>query len=140
MVSHWSDPHALYRIFDRNGTLLYVGCSYALCSRLGHHGVMQPWIHEVATIKVEWYHDEITGRRAEAAAILSECPKYNRLKIKPDAVGISGQAPLERRPRGDGTKCPRCGNPKEDTRVGRAYCNPCYREYQAARRLRSKAT
>ena len=89
MVSHWADPHALYRIFDAGGTLLYVGCSYAVCSRLGNHGATKPWHHDIATIKVEWYNNEIEGRRAEASVILLEGPKYNRMQVEPDAVHVA---------------------------------------------------
>lgn len=130
-------PHAVYHMFNRSMELLYVGCSYGLCSRLAGHGTGTPWITEVAAIKVLWYPDEITGRRAEAEAILTKKPKYNRVVIEPDAVGTKEMHQHEARPRGDGLHCPKCGKPKE--RRTAAYCNECYRGYAHEKKLRRAA-
>ena len=132
---NWEKPHALYRVFAADGTLLYVGCSYHICQRLAAHSSTKVWVHEIATIKVTWYNNEITGRRAEAAAILSEGPKYNRMKPEPDAVGMGAQP---RPGRGDGIHCPKCGKEIEGRRPGKAYCNACAREYRQRRRLQQK--
>lgn len=138
--THWDAPHALYRMFDRAGQCLYIGCSYAPCSRLAVHRTTKEWITTVASITLQWFPNEILGRRAEAAAILAEHPVNNSLRCDPDHVGMATQAAQTRKPRGDGVSCPKCGNEIENARPGKAYCNSCFREYRRERRLRAVAT
>jgi hypothetical protein len=140
MSKSWNLPHALYRMFDAAGALLYVGCSARLCGRLAHHGASQPWHAEISKITVEWIENELLGRQREAAVILNERPRYNRLQLSPNSIGTKEQKLVGRRPRGSGTRCPKCGAPKEDNRPGKAYCNACYRIYAKLRRLRATAT
>lgn len=125
-------PHAVYRFFAKDGTLLYVGCTSFL-GRIGHHQATRDWFHEVATITIEWAVDALVGRQVEMHAINVEQPKYNLLIFDPNSVL---REPLPSRPRHDGTVCPKCGGPKEH-KPGLAYCRPCMRAYQEERR-RSK--
>lgn len=129
-----SKPHCLYRLFDAAGRTLYIGCSIDPFSRIGHHGNVQSWRQNLASATFEWYPDQITGMRAEAAAILIEGPIYNRLVINPDRCGIGPMEKALRKPRGDGVTCPRCKGPKR--KQTDAYCLECSRAYQAERRLR----
>ena|ERR1035437_127174 len=136
-MQHWEKeqmPHAVYRLLDRTGAVLYIGCSQnPFGGRLYVHGSVQPWIKEVATVKVEWFPTWTDGRRAEAIAVRAENPRYNIDKSSPDVVGKEALRRAGRRRRGNGKLCPRCGNPKEDPRPGRAYCKSCYREYKKER-------
>lgn len=74
---HRSRPHTLYRAFDAQGVLLYVGLTVDLASRISVHRSTQPWWPEVAGITSERHPDYATVRAAELAAIQSELPKYN---------------------------------------------------------------
>lgn len=135
-VSKLDAPHAVYWMYNKNMELLYVGCSMNIGSRLAS---TRPWIMEVAAIKVKWYPNEITGRRAEAQEILAKRPKYNLLIADPDGVGMEKMrrdAP-DKRLRGDGLHCPKCGNEKK--RRTDAYCRNCYLVYQRRKRLERKA-
>jgi excinuclease UvrABC nuclease subunit len=133
-------PHSVYRMFSADGTLLYVGCSKnPLGGRIGNHGSTKPWCREVCSITLTWFPTYMIAARAEAKAILTEAPKYNLAKVKLEAIGMTSLRKAARRPRGDGATCPRCNNPKEDLRPGKAYCRSCYTEYQRVYRLKKLA-
>jgi hypothetical protein len=134
MGRHWNNPHAVYRIRNAAGELLYIGCSQSICGRLSGHSSTQPWAHAIARIDVEWFDDELLGRRAEAAAILAESPRYNVIQVEPDNVGMLEQNELERPRRGDGIHCPKCGGEIENKRPGKGYCDACYMIYRKNRR------
>ena len=128
-------PHVVYRMFDKDGTLLYLGCTTFL-SRLGHHQATRPWFHEVQTITLEWTPDWLAGRQLEMAAIQHERPRYNLLQHNPDTVGRSTTeytATCTPKTRLDGFTCPKCGGPKPH-KPGLAYCRPCTRAYKEERR------
>ena len=133
-------PHVVYRMFAGDGALLYVGCSQnPLGGRISHHGTQKPWAREVTNITLEWYDDYWSAAKKEAEAILREGPKYNRTRVKPQDVGMTSLRKAARRARGDGTTCPRCGNPKEDPKPGQAYCKKCAAEYRRLYRLKKQA-
>lgn len=129
-------PHAVYWMYNRKMELLYIGCSVSLCARLVGH-TNKEWLTEVAAIKVKWFDNGLLGRRAEAQAILSDNPKYNIRATHPDAVGYWRMRTEERKPRGDGLTCPKCGDPKR--RRADAYCLPCYNAYQKIQRMKRAA-
>lgn len=70
-------PHALYRLYDEHGTLLYIGISLRVAERMREHEAKQPWWTEVATARFEPHLDKTAALLAEAAAIQAEHPKYN---------------------------------------------------------------
>lgn len=67
---------ALYRHFDADGVLLYVGISLAPFRRLRDHK-RSHWCESIVTIKVEWHPDRESALRAEMAAIMAEQPLHN---------------------------------------------------------------
>lgn len=68
--------HALYRMFDERGELLYAGLSTDPPRRIfGHKG--DEWWVLVHSITIEWYPDLPSLEEAEKFAILNENPKYN---------------------------------------------------------------
>jgi len=75
-------PHDLYRIFDAEGTLLYVGITYMFDRRMTQHSVRQPWWGEVDRITSENYPDRSAAEAAEWDAISQEKPKYNIRKTQ----------------------------------------------------------
>lgn len=72
-----SNPCALYRLYDEDDRLLYVGVSDAPELRWKQHGYEKPWWGEVARKEVEWLPTRTKGLAAERRAIVEESPAYN---------------------------------------------------------------
>jgi hypothetical protein len=73
-------PHALYRLYDANWVLLYVGISWNLPQRMGGHAADKDWWPLVAHRTMAWYPSELDARKAEAEAIDAEQPIYNDIR------------------------------------------------------------
>jgi len=84
------DLHAVYRMFDRGGHLLYVGMTGRATNRFSTHSD-RSWFPQVEMITLEWHATFAEAKLAEARAIGSEDPRYN---IK----GTSGRPPRVRGP------------------------------------------
>ena len=76
--------HVLYRLYDAEDQLLYIGLSGAPRNRLKAHWRKQPWRHEVVRSTFQQIPPpapgQVIGRHkyfAEEAAIKAEQPKYN---------------------------------------------------------------
>lgn len=69
---------ALYRHFDADGRLLYVGIATDPYARADQHRHRSRWHRFSARMEVEWREDRESAERAEAAAIVSEEPVFNR--------------------------------------------------------------
>jgi hypothetical protein len=68
---------ALYRLFDCDGKLLYVGITCNVDSRMSSHASAKPWWGHVVRQDVEWFPDRPTALAAEVNAIVSEAPAHN---------------------------------------------------------------
>ena len=73
-------PVALYRLYDAGGELLYVGLTDNLGARLDEHANSKPWWGDVTRRTAEWLPSRVEARKAEAAAILNEEPRYNLMR------------------------------------------------------------
>lgn len=69
--------HLLYRLFDANDHLLYIGRTNDLRKRLDRHSRVQSWWPEVARSQVETFPDLASLCAAEKAAIIGEDPTHN---------------------------------------------------------------
>lgn len=78
----FADMHALYRMYDERGKLLYVGITGDAGQRFGEHSLKR-WFPLVAEIKLEWLPHEAAARLAERRAISTERPRYNKAGVKP---------------------------------------------------------
>lgn len=67
----------VYRFFDAQGALLYVGVSENVKQRWVVHGSTKPWWPEVAEKTTEVFPSRDEALEAERAAIVAEKPKYN---------------------------------------------------------------
>ena len=67
---------ALYRHYDKDGALLYVGISLHVIRRLIEHK-SSDWFHDIARIEIEHYPSRDAALKAETAAIADESPKFN---------------------------------------------------------------
>jgi predicted GIY-YIG superfamily endonuclease len=76
----------LYRIYDAQGVLLYVGISKTFAARLARHHQDQPWADEIAEVKCHPFPDRESAHQAEVEAIRLEKPVHNQQhKVKPSA-------------------------------------------------------
>ncbi len=68
---------ALYRLYDVDGRLLYVGITFDLRNRWADHAQRKSWWEAVVRRDVEWHETRYSAEAAECAAILAERPAYN---------------------------------------------------------------
>lgn len=68
----------MYRCFDAEGRLLYVGQTEHPRARLRQHRVSQPWWGEVVDVRVEEHPDRAAALAVEAEAIRCELPVHNK--------------------------------------------------------------
>jgi predicted GIY-YIG superfamily endonuclease len=66
----------LYRLFDTEGAVLYVGISRSPSSRFMQHGRKQ-WWPEVAQVRLQRYATDAEAMDAEMIAVRVEQPRHN---------------------------------------------------------------
>jgi hypothetical protein len=69
-------PAGVYRLWDDEDQLLYIGSSYDPDRRLRDHRD-KPWWPSVARSAVEWHDSRHGAYRAELEAIVAEDPRHN---------------------------------------------------------------
>jgi hypothetical protein len=67
----------LYRHFDSNGVLLYVGVSISAVSRLRAHKQSAHWFWSIANVTVQSFNTREESLAAEKEAIKTERPLFN---------------------------------------------------------------
>ena len=70
-------PTVLYRLWDKDDNLLYIGISYNPIKRLDGHCVDKPWFSEITAITLEHLPTRTDASEKEIKAIKKENPKYN---------------------------------------------------------------
>jgi hypothetical protein len=73
-----SRPTTLYRFFDADGELLYVGITSVGGVRWSQHKSSKPWWPEIVTASLAHYETRTEAMAAESEAIRAEGPKHNR--------------------------------------------------------------
>lgn len=68
---------ALYRYFDKNDRLLYVGISKSAPARLAQHIGVSHWAYQITRVNIEKYPNRAAARAAELQAIKNENPVHN---------------------------------------------------------------
>jgi len=76
----------VYRFFDEQGRLLYIGATNCFPRRLREYAREKPWWGEVARIDIEYFRSLRAAQTAEVKAIKSEKPLYNKIAA---SVGLS---------------------------------------------------
>jgi excinuclease UvrABC nuclease subunit len=71
--------HVVYRMYDEDGRLLYIGVTCSMKRRLYAHRKATPWFHEIACLTSVPFEHRRAAFEAEAAAIRAEQPLYNVL-------------------------------------------------------------
>ncbi len=69
--------HVLYRFYDENGALLYVGITNSINRRFIQHAGEKPWWSDIVDCRIAFYPDRASLARAETDAIKYEGPRYN---------------------------------------------------------------
>ncbi|QGJ90324.1 G-I-Y-Y-I-G endonuclease [Mycobacterium phage Chuckly] len=100
-------PHILYRFYNAEDDLLYIGITNNPRSRFNQHHADKAWFKSVARSTMQHFATRAELETAEVAAIQSEMPRYNvahvvhnkgelrpksisRRPISPDANKIPG--------------------------------------------------
>ena len=103
------DLQQMYRLYNAEGDLLYLGISYSALARIAQHSKSQAWWAAVVRIEVESFTmvSRRTMETAEREAIIREQPLYNKHHA-------GSHRPASRfdwiaRWRADGRVCPSCG-------------------------------
>lgn len=73
----------VYRLYNRDGALLYVGSSSRGARRIREHAGFHTWWCEVANSEVEFFDDIGAARIAEGQQIRQLNPKYNTHRMGP---------------------------------------------------------
>lgn len=68
---------ALYRFYDAQGELLYVGITNDPWRRWRQHVQEKPWYPQVKHQSVTWYDSKSAASKAETRAIRAERPEFN---------------------------------------------------------------
>ncbi|MFJ1695689.1 GIY-YIG nuclease family protein [Streptomyces sp. NPDC088252] len=69
---------AVYRLYDEDGELLYIGSSYDPARRCKDHHE-KPWWPQVAQRTVVWHKTRAAAYKKEAKAIKAERPRHNQV-------------------------------------------------------------
>lgn len=101
-IQRAADMHAVYRMYDGQERLLYVGCTGNIGRRITEHALKR-WFPLVDTIKLEWFPTQDAAYLAEVRAIRHEHPQYNKAdreppRGKPASAGARHRVPA---PEGD---------------------------------------
>tara|TARA_R110002110_G_scaffold75553_1_gene199634 strand:+ start:425 stop:925 length:501 start_codon:yes stop_codon:yes gene_type:complete len=73
----------LYRHFDDDGVLLYVGISLNAIKRTSQHIKCSPWSRDIKRIEIDEFETRKAAMIAETDAIQAEKPLHNKQKTKP---------------------------------------------------------
>lgn len=79
----WRGRPVIYRCYDADGALLYIGSSGQVESRMETHARTSFWRVRVARVRIQLAPDLFTARRMEADAIRTENPRFNIHHRKP---------------------------------------------------------
>lgn len=67
----------VYRVYDDDGRLIYIGSTTRFVGRMAAHRVTSWWTRLAVRFDVEVHLDVESARRAEMAAIHREAPAFN---------------------------------------------------------------
>lgn len=76
-TSSWPDAHWLYRAFDVDGELLYVGITSGVAARMRAHRRKSRWWALCDYLELTVYRERFEARAAERRAIRTELPRFN---------------------------------------------------------------
>lgn len=75
----------VYRVFDTDARLIYVGCTVHLATRLEQHTTDSWWAFQAVKVRAVVHPTVALARAAELAAIKTEHPRWNIHGLPPRA-------------------------------------------------------
>jgi len=81
------EPTQLYRHYNKEGRLLYVGISLNTVTRLSQHKGAT-WFHEIHRIDITHYPARGKAEQEEKKAIHAERPLWNKIHAKKDRLSL----------------------------------------------------
>jgi hypothetical protein len=72
-----NDPSSVYRIYNADDEVIYVGMSYVPAARIGVHRRTKPWGGEIVRWQAEWHPNRGACQLAEEQLIKELWPRYN---------------------------------------------------------------
>jgi predicted GIY-YIG superfamily endonuclease len=88
-TSNTPQKTALYRHYDKDGGLLYIGISVDPEGRTNEHRMYADWRYKSVSMAIEWFDDRQTALEAERLAIKTEKPTHNVAYNRPSADQLS---------------------------------------------------
>ena len=78
----------LYRHYDLNGVVLYIGISHTPLSRFKSHQIDKEWCYDSVRMDIEWFDTRSEALLAEKLAIINDQPLYNKthLRVSKDPI------------------------------------------------------
>jgi len=116
---------SLYRHYNSNGDLLYVGVSLSTLQRLGQHADHSDWFLSIARVTIEHLETREAALDAERAAVIREKPLHN----------IHHKKAAEEALRKTREKLTETAQAKKDLTARIVYFNPVYSLQDAANAL-----
>jgi hypothetical protein len=83
--------HHLYRHFDSDGRLLYVGISMSTLIRLRQHKMVSHWFESIVRVEIEYHESREAAMNAEQRAVVDENPLHN-IALRQIAAKVAGEA------------------------------------------------
>ena len=71
----------VYKMYDNDHNLLYVGMTASLLSRMSDHVKQKEWFTDVRNISFTWYPTRYQAEIAEKTSIRWDNPKYNKQSV-----------------------------------------------------------
>jgi len=84
-------PYALYRCFDKDKNLIYIGISASVLARLSQHSHQSHWFSELVYVKIEKFDSLCDAAYAEKNAIKNEHPQFNIVYNRPQKIKIQSK-------------------------------------------------
>lgn len=88
-----SKKTSLYRHWNADGDLLYVGISLSALYRLSQHRQNADWYDDISEVTIQHFNSREEALRAERLAIQSECPAHNIKHNQPANDNIPSARP-----------------------------------------------
>jgi Nuclease subunit of the excinuclease complex len=97
-MAHPQGRTAVYRFYDKTGTVIYVGISNNPAVRLTQHAADKPWWGEVVTREIEWFPARQAAECEERRLIGALGPRWNRAPGMPDPSSTVDPRKARKRP------------------------------------------
>jgi hypothetical protein len=91
----WFDPVCVYRFYDSQGVLLYVGITGSPAIRFGAHRAASAWWSraDLSRTRIYWRENQALAEAEEVAAIIVERPVFN-IAHRPGPRIVNRQVPV----------------------------------------------